>query len=138
MTSFQCLYCYFWTDITHCSDVFTSGFEQVNACWVTGLLQGNYWFTRLLSLKKVLPCGLLSSSFVNLFNINIPIYRNQSFDLLNKTIDWFLYGGAFVVNPFDATGLFLYPLKTSENQRFSDLLRGYRKRPVVWNGLMGS
>ena len=25
------------------------------------------------------------------------------------------------------------PLKTSENQRSSDLLRGYRKRPVAWN-----
>ena len=35
------------------------------------------------------------------------------------------------VNPFHATGLFLYPLKTSENQRFSDVFRGYRTRPVV-------
>ena len=40
-----------------------------------------------------------------------------------------------VINPFYATGLFLYPLKTSENQRFSDVFRGYRKRPVAWNGL---
>ena len=29
----------------------------------------------------------------------------------------------------------LYPLKTSENQRFSDVFRGYRKKPVAWNGL---
>ena len=29
----------------------------------------------------------------------------------------------------------LYPLKTSENQRFSVVFRGYRKRPVAWNGL---
>ena len=34
-------------------------------------------------------------------------------------------------NPFHATGLFLYPLKTLENQRFSDNYRGYRKRPVA-------
>ena len=33
-----------------------------------------------------------------------------------------------IVNPFHATDLFLYPLKTSENQRFSDAFRGYRKR----------
>ena len=33
------------------------------------------------------------------------------------------------INPFNATGLFLYPLRTSENQRFS-VFRGYRKRPV--------
>ena len=34
------------------------------------------------------------------------------------------------INPFHATGIFLNPLKTSENQRFSDVLSGYRKRPV--------
>ena len=27
------------------------------------------------------------------------------------------------------------PLKISENQRFSDVFTGYRKRPVAWNGL---
>ena len=36
-----------------------------------------------------------------------------------------------VVKPFHVIGLFLYPLKTSENQRFSDVFRGYRKRPVA-------
>ena len=35
-------------------------------------------------------------------------------------------------NPFHATGLFLYFQKTSEKQRFSDVLRGYRKRSVAW------
>ena len=39
------------------------------------------------------------------------------------------------VNPFHATDLFSYPLKTSENQRFSDVFRGYQKRSVAWNGL---
>ena len=32
---------------------------------------------------------------------------------------------------FHATGLFLYPLKTSEILWFSDVFRGYRKRPVA-------
>ena len=32
------------------------------------------------------------------------------------------------------TGSFLKPWKTSENQSFSYVLRGYRKRPVSWNG----
>ena len=42
------------------------------------------------------------------------------------------------INPFHATGLFRYSLKTSknQNQRFSDVFRGYRKRPVAWNVLM--
>ena len=30
------------------------------------------------------------------------------------------------INPFHATGLFLYPLKTSENLWFSDVIRGIK------------
>ena len=33
---------------------------------------------------------------------------------------------------FHATDLFLHPLK---NRGVSDIVRNYRKRPVVWNGL---
>ena len=39
------------------------------------------------------------------------------------------------INPFHATDLFWYPLKTSENQRFSDIFKGYQKRSVVLNRL---
>ena len=35
------------------------------------------------------------------------------------------------LNPFNATGLLRYSLKTSENRRFSEVFRGYRKRPVA-------
>ena len=38
-------------------------------------------------------------------------------------------------NFFHTTDLFQYPLKASENQRFSDVFRVYRKRPVAWNTL---
>ena len=38
-------------------------------------------------------------------------------------------------NPFHATDLFWYPMKTSENQRFSNVFRGYQNRSVTWNGL---
>ena len=34
-----------------------------------------------------------------------------------------------IVNPFHATRLFLYPLKTSEIQRFADVFRGYTIKP---------
>ena len=37
-------------------------------------------------------------------------------------------------NPFYATDLFWYPLKTSENLWFS-VFRGYQKRAVAWNRL---
>ena len=36
-----------------------------------------------------------------------------------------------VLNPFHATGTFLYHLKTSENQRFFDVFRGYRKKSLT-------
>ena len=36
-----------------------------------------------------------------------------------------------ILNPFYATGPFLYPMKTSENLWFSDVFEGYRKRLVV-------
>ena len=41
-------------------------------------------------------------------------------------------------NPFLATGLFLYPLKTSENHRSSDVFRGCREITVPQNGLINS
>ena len=31
-----------------------------------------------------------------------------------------------LLNPFHTNASFLYPLKTAENQRFSDIFRGYR------------
>ena len=34
-----------------------------------------------------------------------------------------------VVNPFPTACVFLYPLITSENQRISDVFRGYRNSP---------
>ena len=51
---------------------------------------------------------------------------------LRKSLSKWIYA----VNLFHVTGLILYPLKTSENQRFSDVIRGYRRRPVTWNRLM--
>ena len=38
------------------------------------------------------------------------------------------------VNPFHASGLFLHPLKTSENQGFCDVFSRFRKEPVALNG----
>ena len=39
------------------------------------------------------------------------------------------------VNPFHATGLFLYPLKRTENLWFLDVFRGHRKI-MAQNGLI--
>ena len=37
---------------------------------------------------------------------------------------------AVMINPVCVDITFLYPVKTSENQSFSDVLRGYRKRTM--------
>ena len=42
------------------------------------------------------------------------------------------YGKYRVIYPFHATDRSLYPQKT-EKQRFSDLLKGYKKRSMAWN-----
>ena len=47
---------------------------------------------------------------------------------MDVNIIFFTY---LVFNPFHATGLFLYPLEKSEKFWFSDVFRGYRKRPVA-------
>ena len=41
-----------------------------------------------------------------------------------------------LVNPFSTNVPFLYPLKISENLRFSDVFRGYRSVTLVENGLI--
>ena len=40
-------------------------------------------------------------------------------------------------NPLHTTDISLYPLKTSGYLWFSDVFKGYRKRPVASNGLIG-
>ena len=40
-----------------------------------------------------------------------------------------------VINPFHATVILSYSLKTLKNQSFSDVFRGNNKRLVVWNRL---
>ena len=53
-----------------------------------------------------------------------------------RKIQCFFFTIYYVLNPFHATDLFWYPLKTSENQTFSNVSRGYQKRSVARNGLI--
>ena len=62
--------------------------------------------------------------------MDFPSYRNQSIFPENYFTGFYIMG-ALVANPFHATGLFLYPLKTSETLWFSNVFRGYRKRPMA-------
>ena len=40
-----------------------------------------------------------------------------------------------LLNPFHVNAPFLYPLKTAENQRFSDIFRGYKNGKLASKGL---
>ena len=52
-----------------------------------------------------------------------------------KLVIWLFFLPLRKFNPFPANVPFLYPLKTSENQRLSDVFRGYRNETFVRRGL---
>ena len=54
------------------------------------------------------------------------LYRDQSIDFqIANQLTGFYMLATLVFNPFHASGLFLYPLKTSEHLRFSGFFTGY-------------
>ena len=79
---------------------------------------------------------------VNNDNVNFKATSNNTsgnlyFSVCKHSVKLFHpWNSVNLFHPFQATSfLFQYPLKTSENHRFSDVIRGYRKRQVAWNGL---
>ena len=92
----------------------------------------------LLKVTLLLGCF---SRFLNCTNVTKS--RKPS-SLQCKSIEWFPYDGnvglkmakwhqdgVMDFNPFHVNVLFLYPLKTSENHRFSDIFRGLRIGTLV-------
>ena len=70
---------------------------------------------------------LASNRFIVREIANIKVYQYQvmiSNGLFEETNENIFFLNNFTINLFHATDLFLYPLKTSENQRFSDAFRG--------------
>ena len=77
-------------------------------------------------------------------------FRNQSSDLQCESLDWFLYDRELCIkrvkhiqhiNPFHATGFFIYPIYPLKTflyipPEIPPTFRGYRKRTVAWNGLI--
>ena len=81
-------------------------------------------FTRLI--LEYLPHILHLYGVTNsMKNVNSRFPFNSSAFSIHPISFW------YVINPFHVTGLFLYPWKTSETQRFFYVFRGYRKRPVT-------
>ena len=57
----------------------------------------------------------------------IKFFRRKSFKFHNKGTRQELFFISFLFNSFNATCLFLYPLKTSESQRFSVFLESMER-----------
>ena len=106
-------------------------------------------FYRLAVLKTFAKFTRRRRFHCRYFPVNVvEIFLNKSFIDQPRTtfVQWNASGNVSFykrdglniseVNPFRATDLFRYSLKASENQRFSNVFREYRKRRVVWNELI--
>ena len=125
-----------------------------------------------LTLYKYLNGMYYSEAYLTLSWRKSLSYKNQSNDLLSKSVDWFLYDRDFrhsrvkrssvfakklherclpaglfsfwasffssakYFNPVATTVSLFYPLKTLENDWFSDLFREDRKETLIGNRLM--
>ena len=73
--------------------------------------------------------------YLPLSQLNVSFFLHLSNKQKLQSMSWPSGFNNISCNLFLATGLFLYPMKISENFWFSDIFRGYRNRPVVENGL---
>ena len=71
---------------------------------------------------------------LNLFS-NKSNYARSSWKTTQNVVAGIFHTNNPIIIPFHVISLFLFLLKTWENQKFSDVSRGYKKRPVAWNGL---
>ena len=76
--------------------------------------------------RKFIPMKTLKEGFSYKINLVVP----------HCDLDWLLKKFENIFFPFHTTGLFLYSLKTLENQKFPDVFMRYRKRPLEWKGLV--
>ena len=78
----------------------------------------NFTDSNLENLKKSKTISLAKISSIKQFSL-------IDLSCCDKSINCKSIGEKQYINPFHATGLFRYPLKTSENFWFSDVFRGY-------------
>ena len=89
-----------------------------------------YWFLYDRNLRHKRDKNVVSK---NSFSPITEIELNKSF--FRNRVSIFQKQGLSIFNPFSTNVPYLYPLKTSENRRFSDIFRGYRSGTLVENGL---
>ena len=120
--------------------------RETNIFWGSNISQSHpprgtlFWKTSQYSEQNI-STGVLSKSPLSapLFSCKFCKFPEQLFveHALQNCCFWLLFicGCSSALSHFISLVSFI-PLITSENQRFSDVFRGYRKRPVAWNGLI--
>ena len=88
-----------------------------------------YWYYFVLT---VLFCIFLFHKYTIIFSSGILMLENLCY--YNQAS---VGKSSISITSFHATGLLLYPMKTSETYRlwFRDVFRGFRRQPVAWNRL---
>ena len=83
------------------------------------------------------PCRSAISIKLQINFIEITLWHGCSImNLLQIFRTSFPKNTSHIIKPFYANFLFLYSLKTSNNQRFCEVFRGYKNGILAWNGLM--
>ena len=90
MALFLCLYCWLLIYFKICSSISIVNFEHV----IDGLNDQNWWYDKPIVGDSVLSYSILIGH-INMFREILPKGK--------------------LINPFQASGPILYPLKTSEN-----------------------
>ena len=70
------------------------------------------------------------AEYLFVFSPNTEKYAPKKLRIRTVFTQWW----SLILNPFLVSVSFLYPLKTLENQNFSDVFRGYRNEILAWNG----
>ena len=95
-----------------------------------GTFLAHYSNTFIDNFKK---CVSLLKKFAHLQK-SFTVYSKINYLNFIQFLSFYIHSSIFdlsTVNPFHATGFFLYPLKTSEDKKYSDSFRIYRERSVV-------
>ena len=93
-------------------------------CKLERFSSGTFAFCKLVALGWLL-------ALLNWFSKSCEIYTFV-LDCDGEThVLWKGVSQLSLFDPFHVTGLFLFPLKPSENHRFSNVSRGRSKRPVA-------
>ena len=107
-----------------CSYHVTYAFQSESTLWLNGWV---FLYEVWATLAKWLSVRLRT----NWLCVRVPLQGYSFLCPIFVSVQVLSKLNSKVINQFHSTGLFLYPLKTSQNQVFSDIFKGYRRREWV-------